>query len=586
MREWLLGLLGPVGAQELLRVAQRPSHFAHRVLFGSMLLTLVLVRLSWTGAGQGAVALETAAVFRTFSWLQYVGVYLFVPAIVCGAIANERETGSLDLLRISRLSDWEIVVGKLASRIIVTLLLLVSMAPVLGLLMALGGIDPAFWLHMQASAVIAAVLSASVTIYFSVVSDSAVAALMRSYAWIAAWFVVVPFGIGLILGIGEPTADFCPWVAFAIIFEGFSDATPTTPPPGFLFALRTALFPMALSVLLVWLAAKRLGAERASPVRTGAERRAPLFRWRRDRGDRTVKTTLFGRRVDNPLWTRAQLVRVYDRHGYLVRTAWVAVLLALTAMVFTRIAGSGRIAAGWIYIIHSMLSTCVAIVLGASSIAGERRTGALEMVLMTPLDAKEILDGTLLAIWQRARWLLAARVLGISLFLLIFHDLAFPPQASHTALVIFAALLWMPVGLATDLMIGVMSSLPARTTLRAATPAILGKLFVGNIGLFMMAGSTLIRTLIAIPLVVAFTLLAGRTRSSVVLVATFALVSLLSTGIPTLVTDALPQLFGISIVAREFSRQFAELVAALLVTAWAYRWCLRHFDRLVRDGVT
>src|SRR5207247_9608318 len=84
-----------------------------------------------------------ASFFHTFLIVQFLAVLLLAPAFTAGAIAEEREKGTLSDLLTTQLLSREIILGKLFSRLSQLVLLLLVGVPILSLLQLLGGLDPA-----------------------------------------------------------------------------------------------------------------------------------------------------------------------------------------------------------------------------------------------------------------------------------------------------------------------------------------------------------------------------------------------------------------------------------------------------------
>jgi ABC-type transport system involved in multi-copper enzyme maturation permease subunit len=80
--------------------------------------------------------------FYFFMLSQFIVLVLITPAYVGDAIAEEKERRTLDYLLTTHLTDREIVVGKLTSRITNALLFLLAGLPILSLTQLLGGVSP------------------------------------------------------------------------------------------------------------------------------------------------------------------------------------------------------------------------------------------------------------------------------------------------------------------------------------------------------------------------------------------------------------------------------------------------------------
>src|SRR5262249_21346198 len=136
--------------------SRRGEPIAHRCLYAGLLACVLLVSywrwfpdldladpmrsLSLRNAHDRAHFAESF--FAGFMVLQFAVVLLLTPTYTAGAIANERERRTLELLLVTDLSDGEIVLGVLTSRLARLLLLVLTGLPVLSLLPLLGGVDP------------------------------------------------------------------------------------------------------------------------------------------------------------------------------------------------------------------------------------------------------------------------------------------------------------------------------------------------------------------------------------------------------------------------------------------------------------
>ena len=80
--------------------------------------------------------------FIAVAGTQLTLVLLIAPAATAGVICLNRARGTLSHLLMTDLSNAEIVLGKLAARLVPVLGLVGCTLPLLGILTLLGGIDP------------------------------------------------------------------------------------------------------------------------------------------------------------------------------------------------------------------------------------------------------------------------------------------------------------------------------------------------------------------------------------------------------------------------------------------------------------
>jgi len=137
--------------------------------------------------------------FIGLSMFQLYLAAFVAPTLTAGAITGEREHLTLDLLRITRLSSREIVLGKLASSLSYLMLLIASSVPVSSLVFLLGGVS---LLQVAAAyAVIAstAVLFGAVGMLLSAVCRRTATAVFLACAAPLFVMVIWPFYVSLLV---------------------------------------------------------------------------------------------------------------------------------------------------------------------------------------------------------------------------------------------------------------------------------------------------------------------------------------------------------------------------------------------------
>lgn len=137
----------PLLTREMLQRAQRRSTYIVRMAAAAGLTAIAMVVLpeQWWRRGQyqnafaflggGRELLE--AVVNTL----FIGIYGLLPLLSCGAITEERERNSFDLLLLTRLGPWTIVFEKILSRLVLMATLVLLSLPILAFAYSLGGVD-------------------------------------------------------------------------------------------------------------------------------------------------------------------------------------------------------------------------------------------------------------------------------------------------------------------------------------------------------------------------------------------------------------------------------------------------------------
>jgi ABC-type transport system involved in multi-copper enzyme maturation permease subunit len=377
--------LGPVFAFERVIASRRWQGYAIRSLFVAGLLAALVV--VW--AGQGANSFRgLAQIGETFfiavTGTQLTLVLLAAPAATAGAICLDRSRGALAHLLVTDLSDVEIVLGKLAARLVPVLGLVACTAPLLSLLQLLGGIDPDALLGAFVVTLGVAVLGCCLALAFSLWAGKAHEALLGTYAVFGLWLLgrtmITQFGgaVGASLPVPPRLSD-----PFALAFAPYW--WPGT--VGWGDYLTFLAVTLALSAGLAALAVVRLRpvctretVRKARRGRPGKE--AEGF----DRPSRLPGPSLDG----NPVLWREWHRNRPSRWARLVGVVFVGLAAVFSAVA---IATQNGHAAAWTNGLQVSIGLLLLSVTAATSLGEERVRGSLDVLLATPLSTREIVLG-------------------------------------------------------------------------------------------------------------------------------------------------------------------------------------------------
>jgi ABC-type transport system involved in multi-copper enzyme maturation permease subunit len=135
--------------KELQQMASRKRTYLVRSLYAAVLFIsffFLFANEYWVVGGRrgNVTVIDLLGIGRELLeqvvWIQFMGIYLLFPVLVVGAVADEKERGTLPLLIMSGMRPWEIVLQKLISRLISMFTLLLLALPLLALAYALGGV--------------------------------------------------------------------------------------------------------------------------------------------------------------------------------------------------------------------------------------------------------------------------------------------------------------------------------------------------------------------------------------------------------------------------------------------------------------
>jgi ABC-type transport system involved in multi-copper enzyme maturation permease subunit len=382
--------LGPVFFFECVTAARRWQTYAGRAAFLSILLvSLIVVWLAKVAPTPGPVTLSMLADVGESFFYALVGtqlglVLLAAPAYTAGAVCLDKARGTLAHILVTDLSAREIILGKLCSRLMPILGLVVVVLPLLALAALLGGIDPGALFGGFLVTLGVAGAGCSLALALSVWGNRPYEVLLITYlvwaVWLLAWpaWHLLPGGWGL----GAAPAWLEKSNPFGLAFAPYLHAGVTGAEDYFIFLCACA----GLAALLTALAAATLRRAATREPRPRGRRRGRMLGWWLPR---------IGPSLDfNPVLWREWNGR---RPSRWVRAAWVIyVVLSLGASVtvlVTRAPGPSGEMAPLVNAFQYSIGLLLVSVTSVTALFEERVRGSLDALLTTPLPTPTIVRG-------------------------------------------------------------------------------------------------------------------------------------------------------------------------------------------------
>ncbi len=483
-------LFGPIFSVELVTTARRARYLVLRVGCAAFLaFVLVMAYQSHLPGAPGAVVpLSRMAEFARnffayFAFTQIVVVLLFTPALTAGTISLERERRTIEYLFATDLSNHEIVLGKLAARLVVALCLVAAGMPILSIAMLLGGIEPQ-WLYMALAITLSTTLVlAAVSIAVSVATKRSRDAVVRAYVLLVAALVLPLIVSGMLLGPGASASmrevlgpitdellDANPLVGITRIFAPF------TKPQDWGGIGKLALYHGAVGVLCLVPAVAAVrrrhlkSFEVPSPSRQG-----PRTRARRPIGARPLlwKEMHVGRTRGQNVWT-GRIAMLLMVGAIVALTIWMT---AQTMQYANYFGGSRQFVevylgtANALAVVLASLGLLVLAAWSAASITTEKERDTWVSLLCTPLTPKEIIVGKIVGNLYAARFVLLLPLIVYAPAVFFSFDFVFALPfivGTQFILCVFVTVL------------GVLFSLKCRNTLRAMAGTLSVTAFLGG----------------------------------------------------------------------------------------------------------
>jgi ABC-type transport system involved in multi-copper enzyme maturation permease subunit len=218
---------GPIFGKELRTTSRRRRNYLLRVAYlGGLLMFLMLAYLSTRNSyGMGASArVQRQAMlgfyfFQTFTMFSVITMAAIGPILTCTAISGERLHKTLHVLLMTPITSWQIVSGKLLSRLLTAFTLIGLSLPVLALVRLLGGVEIEQMAAAVCLALATAAFTASIGLLLSTLVNRAYAAILLSFAVMLLLYMFVPFIV--ISSIANANMRGGPWMSILTVSNPF-----------------------------------------------------------------------------------------------------------------------------------------------------------------------------------------------------------------------------------------------------------------------------------------------------------------------------------------------------------------------------
>ena len=389
----------PLLAKELTELAARRRTYLTRVVYALLLFGFfvalneaTLRRASLNPLSAMGSGME---MFKVLIVLQLAGICLFLPAFTAGLITQEKERDSLVLLFLTELSPWQILLQKLGSGLVSIFSFLLIGMPLAALCYAYGGISSDTLFQGVAVLFLTCLQVAAFALLCSTWARTTVVAFIGTYV-----------GAGIFMG----AVALAGWVSYYLLHGRESDRyiepfmhvfAPALLDHGGATIPQTLLLSVAplVTTLFFLLLARFYFVRRAfAPPR---QRLLAAFRWIdavMQRANRLLGNITFRSRdralpQDDPIAWRELTRTTLGRPQYLVRVL-LAVEIPTLALCFWAIMEAGTIrqneALSALAAAVGTLSVLSLSALAANAFVSERVSQTLEVLLTTPLVARDI----------------------------------------------------------------------------------------------------------------------------------------------------------------------------------------------------
>ncbi|MCL2648347.1 MAG: hypothetical protein FWD61_15280 [Phycisphaerales bacterium] len=435
-----LAIFNPILLRVVMAGGRRLRHaFVRWGYLGLLIMVLLVVQLS-SAAGERALsdlAKAASQVFSAISYVQLAMICLLAPVFCAAAITQERDSQTYNILLATPLTNLQIVLGSLFSRLYYVVALLLSGLPVFAITLLYGGVTGQSIMLSFAIAMSTALFTGSLAIAIAVFRLGSGKTVFWFYVFNAIYLVAVyladQFWLSGVKGGGGTTVltGIHPFLALKSVVS--ATAYPT-PEPGavadhMLLAKWYLLYPARMYVAITTVASLAMVVPSAIVLRRIAQvSDAGLwaFLWTVLRRGKEGRTRRARSVWQNPVaWREAATRAGFSGRGLM---RWLTILVGLAAaLAVMYMYHTKKLDLHWarmilmgLVIVEFSVSLLVATNTSASAVTKERESQTLDLLLVTPITSRYY-------IWGKLRGLVSfmlpfAAVPTITMLIVVVYD--------------------------------------------------------------------------------------------------------------------------------------------------------------------
>lgn len=476
-------MLGPVFTVEIVTSLRRARYIATRALYAcALLFALWMAYATSTAFYSGTYNIRVVAqisqnFFLTMTFMQIAAVLLLGPAILAGTIAEERQRRTIEYLFVSDLNNKEIVLGKLAARLVHLFFIVIVGLPVVAIARMLGGVSASIMLQSFVITLSTIFWVGSVSICVSVFASRARDGLTRAYLWLLGLLITPSIAVWILELLNNFSLPLdLEWILYAQLYNPFitfglvqgNEYSPLPMGPWATVGL------LVLEQLLISAAALALAVISVRRVHVADAGRAPV----KDPGPMLGRTKQRRPPGDRPmLWKEFFFAKRKMKYPLLHRTVMLLGFLAFVTssvwMFFYNIQDP-EIYVVFVMVVATSMACLGILMLGAraaATITTEKEQETWQALVSSPLEGKEIIGAK---IWGSIYSMRAVLALLLIVWVPTFFDEPTMMLGFIGSLVAILAVALFAASL------GVLLSLRSGSSNRAATWTLATMVFLGG----------------------------------------------------------------------------------------------------------
>ena len=460
-------LTEPIFDKELRVSSRRRRNYFLRFAYIGLLTIFVVsvwyiaVAIGSSGSAAFQVSRMSEAgkyIVTSIIWFQFIAVQFIAVIMLSASVSDEIYHRTLGLLMTTPINSFQIVMGKLFSKLLQLILLLAISLPLLAIIRVFGGVPWDYVISSLCITITAAIFAGSISLFFSIYTKRSHEVVIKTIFACFALYAILP-GLVRLLSFSYGVFRVPDYVLFYInpflvmslnsqkvLSPSLGTFTLSWPLHCAIMTVGSALF-LALSTLSVRRVGLRQATGQAGIFSSRKERRIADKKRAARAGSTAISGRIRGVKGPPVIWKEMKIPLIKGSRLTTVIT-YVLLITILFAVygycAYEKVFGHKEVQIGFVlaYFFLGLFRTAT---LTASSITSEREAHTWPSLLATPLDNRQIVLGKIIGSCLRC-WpfwlLLAAHVIVFSLARCI-HPAAIFPLA---LLVLSSAVLVSAVG--------------------------------------------------------------------------------------------------------------------------------------------
>lgn len=434
-------LLGPVFGREAVTTPRRSRHYLYRSVYVASLLVLMCTAWLVMAGTQvirniGDMAKFGTAIFQILAPLQLALLTFLAALFSASAVAQEKDKRTLILLLMTRITNGELVLGKIAASLLNVLAMLLAALPLFMAITLFGGVSfdqiLRVFLVTLTTVVAAGCLGATVGFAREKTFQTLAITALALVLWIGLWEAVAAGVFGSQFGGASASTWAARFSPVRAVWEAMQPRFGVATDPSWFYLSTSTAMSLLLSGFAVWrvriwnpsrdVRRGQAAAMEAESIFGGGNdsRRSDAEAARQGHVDARVRTaSRQSRRVwDNPILWREVCTWAYGRKVLVIRLAYV-LFFAMALMALTQMSTSGQFGrqarrstaivppAAMALAPYMLVSLVIINALAVTSVTNERDGQAIDLLLVTDLSPKEFVLGKLFGVMYVTKEMIA-----------------------------------------------------------------------------------------------------------------------------------------------------------------------------------